>query len=328
MKLYEDQLIVVTGGAGFIGSAFVRYLNDLGLSNIVIVDRLGTDDRWKNLVGKRFYDFLEKDQLFGWLEGHEAEVEAVVHLGACSSTVEKDASYLLRNNYQYTVRLAEWALRHEKRFVYASSAATYGHGSQGFNDAHEGLEQLHPLNMYGYSKHMFDLWAKEQGVLDEVVGLKYFNVFGPNEYHKGRMASVITKMVPQVQDEGTIRLFRSSEPDKFGDGEQRRDFVYVKDVVRMTHAFLINDAMGIYNVGSGEANTWNALARAVFKALDRPENIEYIDMPADLAGKYQNYTKADMDKATAVLGDAVKATPLEDAVVDYVRNYLMVEKRW
>ena len=328
MKLYEDQLIVVTGGAGFIGSAFVRYLNEKGLTNIVVVDELGTGDVWKNLVGKRYYDILEKDQLFDWLEGREAEVEAFVHLGACSSTVEKDASFLLRNNYQYTVRLAKWALRNEKRFVYASSAATYGDGTKGFHDSHDRLEELFPLNMYGYSKHIFDLWAKEQGVLDDIVGLKYFNVFGPNEYHKGRMASVITKMVPQVQEEGVIRLFASSDPEQFGDGDQKRDFVYVKDVVRMTYEFLVNDAGGIYNIGSGEANTWNALARAVFTALDKPENIEYISMPADLIGKYQNYTCADMDKTVGVLGDAAKATPLEEAVVDYVRNYLLPEKTW
>ena len=225
MKLHDDQLIVITGGAGFIGSALIRHMNDLGFKNLVIVDDLGTDEKWKNLVGKQFVEILPSHQLFDWLEGRESTIGGVVHLGACSSTVEKDASFLLENNYRYTRKLAEYALHHDKRFVYASSAATYGDGSLGFDDDHDALESLQPLNMYGYSKHLFDLWAKSEGVLDKVVGLKYFNVFGPNEQHKGRMASVITKMVPDVQREGKIRLFKSSEP-KYADGGQMRDFIY------------------------------------------------------------------------------------------------------
>lgn len=328
MKIYDDQLIVVTGGAGFIASGIIRYLNEKGINNILVVDELGKTESWKNLVGKQFVDIIHKDTLFQWLEGKEKLVEAFIHLGACSSTVETDASFLLENNYRYSVRLAEFALKHEHRFIYASSAATYGDGTLGFSDNHDELLKLEPLNMYGYSKHLFDLWLKNQGVLDKVVGLKYFNVYGPNEYHKGRMASAITHFLPLIQKEGKLRLFKSSDPNHFPDGDQKRDFIYVKDAARMTCAFLENDAGGIYNIGTGEANSWNRLAKAVFNAVDKPVNIEYIDMPADLIGKYQNYTCADMKKTHAVLKDAAKCPVLEETVQDYVCNYLLPKKTW
>lgn len=327
MQVFDDQYIIVTGGAGFIGSCLIRHLNDLGFNNIVVVDALGQDERWMNLVGKRYLDFIHKDQLFSWLRGREEQIQAIFHLGACSSTVERDADFLLENNYRYTIRLAEYALAHEIRFIYASSAATYGDGSAGFSDAHEGLAQLQPLNMYGYSKHMVDLWCQAQGVLDKVVGLKYFNVFGPNEFHKGRMASVLVKMVPDVQQNGEIRLFKSSEPDKFADGEQVRDFIYVKDAVAMTAAFLQNDQNGIYNIGRGEPGTWKTLAQGVFAALQKPENIQFIEMPKDLLGKYQNYTCADMNKAHAI-GLPPPKYGLKEATIDYVSNYLAPGKYW
>lgn len=328
MKVYDDQLIVITGGVGFIGSCLTRHLNDQGMRNLVLVDDLGKTDKWKNMLGKQVVDVLDKRQLFDWLVGKESVVEAIIHLGACSKTVETDASYLLENNYRYSLRLAEYALKNDIRFIYASSAATYGDGALGFSDDHDQLETLLPLNMYGMSKQLFDLWAKNEGVLDKLTGLKFFNVFGPNEYHKGRMASAITHMVPSVINHGVIKLFQSSDHKNFGDGDQQRDFVYVKDVVRMIHAFLLNDAAGIYNIGRGVPSTWNQLAKAVFKALQAPVNIEYIPMPSDLIGKYQNYTCADMRKTTAVLKEAASCSPLEDSVLDYVRNYLMPGKIW
>lgn len=328
MKLYDDQLIVVTGGAGFIGSGVVRYLNNLGMKNLIIVDELRHSEKWKNLVGKQFVDFVPKSQLFSWLVGKESLIEAFIHLGACSDTMETDASYLLENNYRYSVRLAEYALKNNQRFIYASSAATYGDGTQGFTDDQNQIFDLQPLNMYGYSKQMFDQWAFNEGVLDQLVGLKYFNVFGPNEAHKGRMASAITRMVPQIIKGEKVRLFKSTESSRFADGEQKRDFIYVKDAVRMTCAFLTNDVGGVYNVGSAKASTWNELAHAVYKALDCSPQIEYIDMPAELVNKYQNYSRADMTKTNQVLKEATQCMSLEDSVSDYVRQYLVQGKKW
>lgn len=327
MKLYKDQLIVVTGGCGFIGSGVIRHLNDGGMNNILVVDELGKTEKWKNLVGKKFVDIIDKNHLFQWLEGREEIVDAFIHLGACTSTVETDASYLLENNYRYSVKLAEYALKHTKRMIYASSAATYGDGSLGFSADESQLETLRPLNMYGYSKHLFDLWLKNEGLLNQFVGLKFFNVFGPNEYHKGRMASAINHIVPSARKEGIIRLFKSSDP-KFMDGDQKRDFIYVKDVARMIHAFLDKDTTGIFNIGSGIAGTWNQVARAVFKALNLPINIQYIEMPKDLIGKYQNYTCADMQKTRQVLGDTANCMPLEDSVIEYVTHYILQDKTW
>lgn len=326
-KFDNEPLIIVTGGAGFIGSGVVRHLNDIGKKNIVVVDELGKSEKWKNLVGKVVTDVISKHKFFEWLQGRESSIEAFIHLGACSSTVETDASYLLENNYRFSLRLTEFALKHDHRLIYASSAATYGDGSRGFSDEHDALESLHPLNMYGFSKHLFDLWIKNQGLLNKIVGLKYFNVFGPNEYHKGRMASAITHILPTAQRDGAIKLFKSNDKN-FGDGEQKRDFIYVKDVARMTCAFLENDAVGIYNIGTGYAGTWNEIAKGVFKAINTPSNIVYIDMPADLQGKYQNYTCADMRKARIVLNDAANCMALEDAVVEYVSDYLLPSKTW
>lgn len=324
----EQPIIVVTGGAGFIGSAVIRHLNDQGNDNIVVIDHLGKDEKWKNLVGKRILDIIEPVHFFDWLKGRENEIDSFIHLGACSSTVETDASYLLENNYRFSRRLAEYALNNGQRFIYASSAATYGDGSQGFSDDHDCMESLQPLNMYGFSKQLFDLWLKQTNTLDKVVGLKYFNVFGPNEYHKGRMASALLHMLPQAQQKGFVQLFKSSEPEKYADGGQMRDFIYVKDVARMTCAFLDNDANGIFNIGRGEPGTWNEIIEAMFHAIEKKPNIKYVDMPEDLRGKYQNYTCADMKKTHKALGNSAKTMELAPAVTDYIQNYMLEGKYW
>lgn len=326
-KKFEDKYVILTGGAGFIGSALLRHLNDRGVTNIVVVDDLGKGEKWKNLVGKRFGEILPSGDLFDWLEGREEDIEAFIHLGACSTTTEQDASYLLENNYRYSVRLCEYAMWHNHRFIYASSAATYGNGEHGYSDDHDGLQQLAPLNMYGYSKHLFDLWALRQGILDQIVGLKYFNVFGPNEYHKESMASAILKLVPQIEREGVIRLFRSNDP-QYEDGEQKRDFIYVKDAVRMTAEFLNHRIGGIFNIGSGQPTSWNTLGRAVAKALCREARIEYMEMPAVLVGSYQNFSCADMSKHQSHPELNFAVTPFEEAVADYVTRYILPGQRW
>lgn len=330
--LYDDQLIVVTGAAGFIGSGVVRYLNDKGFANLLLVDDFRKSEKWKNLRHKRFVDYISRDDIFDFLEGRESEIEAFIHLGACSDTTETDGDYITHTNYRFSVALAEYALEHEHRFIYASSAATYGDGTLGFVDDESQLDTLSPLNLYGFSKQMFDKWLQEQGVLDRVVGLKYFNIFGPNERHKGRMASMVMHMTDQIQKTGKVRLFKSSDPEHFGDGEQCRDFFYVKDAVKMTCFFLDQDLNGIFNVGSGQAHTWNAMAKNVFKALGKAVNIEYVPMPEDLEKKYQNYTCADLSKFQKRLKEqALSFTPdftFESAIEDYVKNYLLKDDRW
>jgi len=330
MKSTSQKPIVITGGVGFIGSGVVRYLNDKKMTNLVLVDDLGTTDKWKNLNGKNFTDIVRIEQLFDWLQGREKEIGGIIHLGACTDTTERNASFLLENNFRYTLRLCEYALKNSIRFIYASSAATYGDGTLGFSDDHALLEQYRPMNMYGYSKHLFDLWALREGVLDKIVGLKYFNVFGPNEYHKERMASAIVRMVSEMVQHGKkeIRLYKSNDPAKFPDGEQKRDFIYVKDAVAMTCAFLENSACGIFNIGTGKAASWKELATCVFKALKIRPRILYVDLPDELQGIYQNFTEADMKKCCAALGDKAVTRPFEEAVTDYVQNYLVKGLRW
>ncbi len=324
----EEGIIIVTGAAGFIGSATVSHLNGLGLSRLLLVDDIESSEKWKNLLGKKFEEFIRIHQLFSWLKEKGDQVVAIIHLGACSDTTERNGDYLLENNTRYTQKLAEFALDRGVRFIYASSAATYGDGSDGFSDDVELLETLRPLNLYGYSKHLFDLWANNQGVLDKIVGLKYFNVFGPNENHKAHMASMVYKMVPNVRDEGIVRLFKSND-SRFGDGQQCRDFIYVKDAVRMTCNFLFNNISGIFNIGRGEPTTWNQLATALFTAIGKPTNIEYIEIPKTLMGQYQNYTCAEMSKYRAALGqDSLPTFLIEEAVSDYVNGYLLGDKRW
>ena len=316
-------MIVVTGGAGFIGSAIVWELNNRGETDILIVDELGMDEKWKNLVGLRFSDFINKNIFIDSVSNNKlSNVDAIIHMGANSSTTERDADHLLNNNYLYTKTLAEFSLSNNIRFIYASSAATYGDGSLGFDDAEDNCESLRPLNMYGYSKYLFDIWAKNHDAFSKIVGIKYFNVYGPNEYHKGDMRSVVHKAFEQVGDYGKVKLFKSKNP-KYRDGEQLRDFIYIKDAVNMTLYFLERKNInGLFNVGSGKARTWNDLVTALYKAMNKPINIEYIDLPNYLADKYQYFTEAQLVKIKAV-GYKEEISSLENGVADYVKNYLL-----
>ena len=316
-------MYIVTGGAGFIGSAMIWKLNTLGIDNILVVDNLASTDKWKNLVNLRYADYLHKDQFIKFMaEGDDPfGTTAVIHMGACSSTTERDADYLMENNYRYTQVLCRFALKHEVRFINASSAATYGEGENGFADDHATLGRLQPLNMYGYSKHLFDLWAQRTGMLDHLASIKFFNVFGPNEYHKADMMSVICKAHKQIRETGRMRLFKSYRPE-YPHGGQMRDFVYVKDCVDILWWLLEHrEVNGVFNVGTGIARTWNDLAKSVFSAMGRRPDIEYIEMPETIRDKYQYMTRADMGKLHAA-GYQAPITTLEDAARDYVENYL------
>lgn len=319
--------VAVTGGAGFIGSAIVWALNQRGIDDVYIVDRLDTSEKWKNLVPLRYRDYIDADEFEERAiqrPASLANVSTVFHLGACSSTTETDAAYLMRNNFQYTKHLAHWAVDHGIRFVYASSAATYGALERDLRDDAD-LDTLRPLNMYAYSKQLFDKYARDHGLLDQITGIKYFNVFGPNEQHKGDMRSLVDKAFHQIREHGSIKLFRSHRPD-FRDGEQQRDFIYIKDAVPMTIHLAQADARGIYNVGSGVASTWLDLVRPIFRAMDVPERIDFIDMPVTLRDKYQYCTCATIERLRAS-GYTEPITPLSQAVDDYVRNYLIPSRR-
>lgn len=324
----KDDTILVTGAAGLIGSALVWELNRRGFSNIIITDVLGCDEKWRNLVPLRFITYIDANQLLDQLNNPLLNsVKYIFHLGACSATTEKNADYLMQNNYAYTMRLAEWAIADNRRFLYASSAATYGDGSAGMSDLDPtSLYALRPLNMYGYSKHLVDLHAHQNGWLSKITALKYFNVFGPNEDHKGNMRSVVHKAFQEISTTKKVSLFRSHHPD-YRDGEQLRDFLYVKDAVAMTIDIANNpQATGIFNIGSGIASTWIDLVTPIFDALDLAPNIEFIDMPEQLRGKYQYRTQADVTRLIQHRGTA-QCTPLHEAVGDYVKNYLLFDRR-
>jgi len=315
--------IIVTGGAGFIGSAIVWRLNQLGYEDILIVDSLDETDKWKNLAPLRFADYIDAYDLIEDLDMVN-DTEVVFHLGACSSTIETDSDYMIRNNYQYTQDLAMWSVKNDIRFIYASSAATFGDGTRGMEDGTDALARLRPLNVYGYSKHLFDQYAAREGLFDRIVGLKYFNVFGPNEGHKGDMRSLVNKAFDQINSTGALKLFKSANP-KYADGEFGRDFVYVKDAVDMSLFFMENKTGGLFNVGSGNMNTWNALAEAIFKALDQPKNVDFVEMPENLRDRYQYHTQAELSRIREA-GYTATTTPLETAVTDYVQNYLIPGK--
>jgi len=316
---------VITGGAGFIGSALLAKLNEEGLDDLLVVDRLESSEKWKNLRARKFADYMEADEFLMHLAaGKFPKLQGIVHLGACSSTTEANATFLIHNNYEYTKTLATWALQKNRPFIYASSAATYGDGAFGYRTDDKTTLQLKPLNMYGYSKHLFDLWALRKGVQKKMVGIKFFNIYGPNEYHKGEMRSVVAKAFEQIKFQGKIKLFKSYKSE-YRDGEQRRDFLYVKDAVDVVWDFMQSrSGGGLYNLGAGRARSWNDLAKAVFAALEKPSRVEYIDMPEALRANYQYHTQADMKWRES----NKKAKPfrsLEEGVKDYVQNYLSKE---
>jgi ADP-L-glycero-D-manno-heptose 6-epimerase len=289
------------------------------------VDNLGESEKWKNLVNRHYTDYVHKSKFLKLLsKGKFDKIEAIIHMGACSSTTEKNADFLMENNFRYSVSLAEFAIKNNIRFINASSAATYGNGSAGFSDSEETMKDLKPLNMYGYSKHLFDMWALRSGALNQLVSLKFFNVFGPNEYHKGNMCSLFYKGFIQAQQTGRIHLFKSYRKE-YADGDQRRDFIYIKDCVDLIGWLLENSSVnGVLNVGTGQDRSWNDLAKAVFKAMKLPLKVEYIDMPERLRDRYQYFTRAITEKISHI-GWPVRFTNLEDAVNDYVGNYLQQE---
>ena len=317
-----SERIVVTGAAGFIGRNVVAALNKRGHTDLVLVDDLGTDDKWRNLRGLEFDRLIPSAMLWDFLRSPDAAaVSGVVHMGACSATTERDADYLARNNYQYSIDLADWCLASGARLVYASSAATYGDGSRGYSDDAAVTPTLEPLNMYGFSKHLFDLWALKHGYLDRIVGLKFFNVYGPYEEHKGDMRSLVSKAYVEVRDTGRMRLFRSYK-DEYADGEQKRDFVYVDDAVDVVLHFLLDNTVGgLFNCGTSRATTWLELAGALFSVMGLPPQVEFIDMPAAIRDRYQYFTQADGSNLRAA-GYHGTFRDVSAGVQEYVETYL------
>lgn len=319
-------MILVTGGAGFIGSNVVASLNDAGRSDIVVNDSLGSDGKWRNLQKRRLADLVPPADLFRWLDGRR--LDAVIHLGAISDTTATDGDLVVATNFRLSLRLLDWCTATGTRFIYASSAATYGDGAQGFSDdwSPEALIRLRPLNLYGWSKHLFDLavverFARRERLPPQWVGLKFFNVFGPNEYHKGAMASLVARVFDTAKAGATVRLFKSHRPD-VADGDQRRDFIYVDDAVAVIQWLLQSPSVcGIFNVGTGTARSFRELIVAMFAALGRAPDITYVDMPPEIRDQYQYFTQAEVANLRRA-GYNAGFTPLEEAVARYVRGFL------
>lgn len=335
-------MIIVTGGAGFIGSCFIQKLNQMGKTDVVVVDNIGSTNKWKNLLNKSFTNYYDKNTfreqiLSGRFDNNHSlikdsgqtnkDIEYIFHFGACSSTTEQNFNYLLENNFEYSKMLFEYSKQVGAKFIYASSAATYGLGELGYT---ENLnKELRPLNAYGYSKLLFDQWLETHGELCNTLALKFFNVFGPNEYHKNSMASMVYKAYNQIQETNSISLFKSNTQE-FEDGGQLRDFVYIKDAVDLVWLLAETNIKGIFNVGTGKARTWNELAKSVFESLGKKEHINYIDMPEHISKQYQNFTEADLSKFQNLIDNKTitgfSFRTLEESIKDYVLNYL--KKDW
>jgi len=317
-------MILITGAAGFIGSAVAYTLNRQGRKDLILCDRFGKSEKWKNILGLQYSRFVHSDKLFDYLleDPQAKEIEVVIHLGACSDTTETDMDYLLENNVNYSIGLCQWSVENNVRFVYASSAAVYGDGSLGFSDSDELTPKLRPLNKYGFSKWMFDLWVLNNGFIDKVAGLRYFNVFGPNEYHKAKMASVVFHACPQALESGTVKLFESHRED-VKHGEQARDFIYIDEAVDITLFLLKNNAVcGIFNAGTGRAHTFNDLAHGVFEGVGKEPVIRYFTMPEDLRDRYQYFTRADMTRLKKA-GYKEQEDRFKEYVAVYVKKYLV-----
>lgn len=322
-------MILVTGAAGFIGSVLVKELNLKGRDDLILVDRLGTDEKWKNFRGKSFIEYIHADELFtGAWDEVLAGVTAIYHLGACSSTTERDVDFLMENNVNYSKALFDLATENDLPIIYASSAATYGGIEEGFDDDHDKIVNLRPLNAYGYSKQLFDEWVLKLEKKPSIwYGIKFFNVFGPNEYHKEEMRSLVHKAYGQIKENGHVKLFKSHRPD-YENGKQLRDFVYVKDCVEVLIQMMEKKTgSGIYNLGTGKANSFLDLVDFTFQAMSVTTKIDYIDMPESIRDQYQYFTKANIKKLNELLPE-FKFRSLKDSVTDYVTNHLMKEDQF
>jgi ADP-L-glycero-D-manno-heptose 6-epimerase len=328
----RNALIVVTGAAGFIGSCMVGYLNSMGFENIVIVDKFTTPDKIPNTAKKKFSNTIDRDIFFSWLKTSELQIDFIFHLGARTDTTEFDYSIHEKLNVEYSKKIWQYCVEKKIPLVYASSAATYGSGESGYKDDHDIVSKLQPLNPYGISKNEFDKWALKQKQSPPFwAGLKFFNVYGPNEYHKNRMASVIWHSYNQIRKNGKVKLFKSHNPE-FKDGEQLRDFIYVKDVINICYWFMEKSrgdgklpASGLYNVGTGRARTFNQLVKNIFNALNSEPSIEYIDTPMEIRDKYQYFTEADITKLRNA-GYHEEFYSLEEGVSNYVKEFLIGKK--
>ncbi len=322
----KKATIVITGAAGFIGSCLAEYLNYRGYTNLILVDDFGREDKRKNWEGKKYSEKIERESFFEWLFEKKPKVDFFFHIGARTDTTEFNYAVHQHLNVEYSKKVWQYCTVHDIPLVYASSAATYGSGELGYDDTHEVINMLNPMNPYGISKNEFDKWVVHQEDHPTFwAGLKFFNVYGPNEYHKGRMASVIFHAFHQIRKTGSVKLFRSHRPD-FNHGEQLRDFVYVKDILKVCFWLMqYKPSSGIYNLGTGKARTFNDLVKSTFAGLDLPPKIEYIDMPEDIMNTYQYFTEAKMDKLRRA-GYMETFYSLEKGIDDYVRNYLAVGK--